>query len=541
MYKKLLILLSLTVLGVFLLCQPVSSLAQTGSQPSISISISADRLWLRPDVPYSYQQVILKITGIGNFVWQQTFNSSQTPAFPLSDGTHPYPDGVYTYEIQITPVLSPQAQATLNATGDHSPQTINALRTAGLMPNGPFSFSGQFQIAQGAFTLNPSVPAGNNDYDGNPMLDQVIADDLIVQGSLCTGFDCVDGESFSFDTIRLKENNLRIKFDDTSTTTGFAANDWQLTANDAISGGSNKFSIEDVTGAKTPFTIMAGARTNSLVVGSTGNVGVGTSTPVLNLHILHGDTPALRLDQDASGGYTAQVWDIAGNEANFFIRDVTAGSTLPFRIKPGAPTNSLYLASTGVGLGTAAPDSSLHISQAAPTVKVYNATNSQNTFYLDSNGNLTLSGLLTEASDVNVKENIHPIDPQTILQRLAAMPISSWNYTADEANVRHIGPMAQDFYAAFGVGADNRHIAALDSNGVALASVQALNQRVEEQKAQLAELQAQNQALEARLARLENQQSQPVTGLVILGILLPLLLGLGAAAGFCVARRQRRI
>ncbi|NOT57981.1 MAG: hypothetical protein HOP18_25535, partial [Deltaproteobacteria bacterium] len=85
--------------------------------------------------------------------------------------------------------------------------------------------------------------------------DEVIPDDLIVQGSTCTGFDCVNGESFGFDTIRLKENNLRIKFEDTSTGAGFPTNDWQLTANDSASGGASKFSIEDITGAKVPFTI----------------------------------------------------------------------------------------------------------------------------------------------------------------------------------------------------------------------------------------------------------------------------------------------
>jgi len=53
----------------------------------------------------------------------------------------------------------------------------------------------------------------------------VIPDDLIVPGSACIGLDCVNNESFGFDTIRLKENNTRIKFDDTSTASGFPAND----------------------------------------------------------------------------------------------------------------------------------------------------------------------------------------------------------------------------------------------------------------------------------------------------------------------------
>src|SRR5207249_4550763 len=99
--------------------------------------------------------------------------------------------------------------------------------------------------------------------------DVVTPDDAIIQGSACIGLDCVNNESFGFDTIRLKENNTRIKFDDTSTSAGFPANDWQLTANDSASGGSSKFSIEDITGSKVPFTITAGAATNSIFVDST--------------------------------------------------------------------------------------------------------------------------------------------------------------------------------------------------------------------------------------------------------------------------------
>ena len=71
---------------------------------------------------------------------------------------------------------------------------------------------------------------------------------------------------------------------------------------------------------------------------SAGRIGFGTATPVLDLHVVSGNTPALRLEQDGSSGFTAQTWDVAGNEAVFFIRDVTSGSRLPFKIQPGAPT-----------------------------------------------------------------------------------------------------------------------------------------------------------------------------------------------------------
>ncbi len=182
--------------------------------------------------------------------------------------------------------------------------------------------------------------------------DNVILDDLIVDGSACVGSDCANGESFGFDTLRLKENNLRIKFVDTSGSGSFPSNDWQLTANDSSNGGANKFSIDDVDGGKTPFTIEAGSPNHSLYVDSNGRVGVGTASPVVPLHTVDGNTPALRLEQDSSNGWSPQIWDVAGNEVNFFVRDITHSSKLPFRIQPGSAESSLYIRSNGVSFGT---------------------------------------------------------------------------------------------------------------------------------------------------------------------------------------------
>ena len=168
-------------------------------------------------------------------------------------------------------------------------------------------------IVATAFFLAPTV--SNADF--------VINDDLIVDGSACVGFDCVDGESFGFDTIRVKENNLRIKFQDTSVAASFPDNVWQLTANDSANGGANKFSIDDISGGRTPFTVEAGARSHSLYVDDGGRIGNRTSTPSTEIHTVDGDTPTLRLQQDGSSGFTPQTWDVAGNETSFFIRDVT--------------------------------------------------------------------------------------------------------------------------------------------------------------------------------------------------------------------------
>lgn len=200
---------------------------------------------------------------------------------------------------------------------------------------------------------------------GPASADQQILDDLIVDGSICAGQDCVNGESFGFDTLRLKENNLRIKFQDTSTSASFPTNDWQLTANDSSNGGQNKFSIDDIDGGRTPFTVEAGAPNHSLYVDDGGRIGLGTSTPVVQLHVVDGNSPALRLEQDGSSGFTPQTWDVAGNETNFFVRDATNGSTLPFKIKPGAPNNALFVNNNGdIGLGTQSPSERLEVTDS---------------------------------------------------------------------------------------------------------------------------------------------------------------------------------
>ena len=129
--------------------------------------------------------------------------------------------------------------------------------------------------------------------------DIVHLDDVIINGgdsgSLCIGLDCVNGESFGFDTLRLKENNLRIRFQDTSTTSSFPGDDWQITANDSFDGGLEKFSIDHLDSARTPFTIEGNAGNHSIYIDNTGKVGFSTNNPVVELHSVDGDTPTLRL------------------------------------------------------------------------------------------------------------------------------------------------------------------------------------------------------------------------------------------------------
>ena len=180
--------------------------------------------------------------------------------------------------------------------------------------------------------------------------DQQILDDLIVDGSACIGLDCVNGENFGFKTLRLKENNLRVHFEDTSSSASFPSSDWCIQINDSSNGGDEYYGIVDEDAGTIPFRIEEGAGNHALFVESGGNIGLNTNNPTVELHIVDGDTPTMRLEQNGSSGFTPQTWDVAGNETNFFIRDVTNGSRLPLKIRPSSPTGSIVTESSKVNI-----------------------------------------------------------------------------------------------------------------------------------------------------------------------------------------------
>jgi uncharacterized coiled-coil protein SlyX len=123
---------------------------------------------------------------------------------------------------------------------------------------------------------------------------------------------------------------------------------------------------------------------------------------------------------------------------------------------------------------------------------------------------LHTNGTWTNASDVNRKHLFAAVSGEDVLGRLRAMPITSWSYRTENTDVRHIGPMAQDFRAAFGLGDDDKVISTVDADGVALAAAQALEARTAEQQKRIDALEAQNASqarelaeMRARMERLE--------------------------------------
>ncbi|HST63507.1 MAG TPA: tail fiber domain-containing protein [Longimicrobium sp.] len=116
---------------------------------------------------------------------------------------------------------------------------------------------------------------------------------------------------------------------------------------------------------------------------------------------------------------------------------------------------------------------------------------------------LSTSGIWTNTSDVNRKHLFRSVAGEDVLTRLRSLPITSWSYRTDDDGIRHLGPTAQDFRQAFGLGQDDVTIGTVDADGVALAAAQALDARTVAQQQRIEALEAENAALRARMERLE--------------------------------------
>jgi hypothetical protein len=199
---------------------------------------------------------------------------------------------------------------------------------------------------------------------------------------------------------------------------------------------------------------------HAVLTWTSSNVGIGVNNPGARLHVAE-TVPIVALFESANTGGT---WVGIGNTA------------------PSGQRWSIVSTGTGNGEG---PGRLLFFTSQDNSTKMR----------LEPNGNLFITGTYSPSSDRNVKTNFTSISAREILDKVTSLPISSWAFKQD-AETKHIGPMAQDFYAAFGLGTDDKHIATVDADGVALAAIQGLNQKLDEKDAEL-------QALKQTVAELK--------------------------------------
>ncbi len=285
---------------------------------------------------------------------------------------------------------------------------------------------------------------------------------------------------------------------------------------------------------------------NLFSITTSGNVGIGTSNPQQKVHLFGSDTH-LRIQATDSTGYAVTeyqsnnrlwhtgvggsapgstlsgkyyVFDASAGQArmvadtigNVGIGTTTPGATLDVRTTSGTGNairfgyytggeGNLIAGPSRVGIATGDMVERISIPQSTGNIGIGTMTPSQKLHVI---GNILASGTITPNSDRNAKTDFKPVDSVKILEQVTELPIQQWRFKAEPERVKHVGPMAQDFCATFGLGEITNGIATVDADGVALAAIQGLNQKVEHLEAELKRRDAENEHLKHRLEALEN-------------------------------------
>ncbi len=236
-------------------------------------------------------------------------------------------------------------------------------------------------------------------------------------------------------------------------------------------------------------TFNHGADALTMVVDAEG-VGVGDfsyGSPLQDLHV-KADEPQLLVESTAgtTTGRTLAYMKNPGDVRMFWENtdsgDVWQMSLLATVLQMSTPS--------GDGKFRVRKNGGLQALNGSTTILDLNAT-----------GDLTVKSV-TETSSREAKREFETVNGLSVLEKVAALPISEWSYRADSPAVRHLGPMAEDFHAAFGLGKTDKGLTSVDTSGVALAAIQGLNQKLVEKDARIAELESRLQGVEEMELRL---------------------------------------
>ena len=234
------------------------------------------------------------------------------------------------------------------------------------------------------------------------------------------------------------------------------------------------------------------SQSNSLVLGSVAGqngatddvkVGIGTTAPEEALHVARSDGSARILVEETNS--TAAIRQI------YEMKNVGG---VGFQMTDTRPGEEAWQFQTNLG-------GNFSINN------VGDPSGGTEFFLFQDSGDMLVEGVIEAlgfdvSSDRNLKENFTEVDPQEVLKKVAQLPVTEWNFKAHDDTNRHMGPMAQDFHTAFGLGNDETRISSVDAAGVALAAIQGLNEKLVEKDQQLVEQQLEIQKLKAELAEI---------------------------------------
>jgi trimeric autotransporter adhesin len=244
----------------------------------------------------------------------------------------------------------------------------------------------------------------------------------------------------------------------------------------------------------------------STAMGNESNASGGISTAMGNLTDAFGEISTAMGDRTtAFGDFSTAMGSRTtadGNSSTAMGSETTASGDFTTAMGRHADTNG-RLGAFVYG------DASTTTDVRAPAANSFTVRAAGGTTFF-SNATLTAgvnlaagAGSWTSVSDVNRKHLFREESGESVLQKIAALSIRSWSYKSQDPSIRHLGPTAQDFRAAFGLGESELGISTIDIDGVNLLGVQALEQRTRTLSAENVALRTENAELRARLDRLE--------------------------------------
>jgi hypothetical protein len=369
-------------------------------------------------------------------------------------------------------------------------------------------------VADARLSSNVALRAGGNNFTGNQA---ITSGNLgIGTGSPVTKLNVLgDGASVQVQAATAGNSSYLAFFDSAQAVEGLIGVD-----GNGFSGTPNQFSIAAWSTNPIGFFTSASQR---MTIGANGNVGVGTTTP--NFPLSFGQTlgDKLALWDDGNGQYYGFGITNFGLQihADTSLADIIFGYgsssnlTETMRIKGNGnvgidtttPVNNLQvgnqlISAVGYGLQVNSPtygaDIQINNSSGlglvlhnyaggnAAMLQIRNGSSDTAVFNAYGNGSVYAASF-NPTSDRNAKENFQAVSPEEVLAKVSSLSIQKWNFQTDTATT-HIGPMAQDFYAAFGVGPDDKHISTVDADGVALAAIQGLNQKLGQKETEISDL-----------------------------------------------------
>jgi hypothetical protein len=241
-----------------------------------------------------------------------------------------------------------------------------------------------------------------------------------------------------------------------------------------IAGGRDN-DIDSALGAGESYSAIGGGNNNNMGASSTSATIAGGEQNNIGIN---SDDSVIGGGGDNRVGANSQYATIPGGQNNFATNRAFAAGT-----RAKASHSGAFVWADSTAADATSTNANSVTFRAAGGYRLFSNGGATLGVYLAPSG-----GSWTSISDRNAKENFEPVNARAVLDKVAALGVSTWNYKGQSPSVRHIGPMAQDFKATFALGETDTGITTVDADGVALAAIQGLNQKLEEKEARVTAL-----------------------------------------------------